>query len=63
MSDAYFLATVISAIGDAFSASIVREEPDERLLRSALNAIDHATTMDRLIPSFRNLITEAALKV
>ncbi|ORY34750.1 hypothetical protein BCR39DRAFT_514465 [Naematelia encephala] len=53
-SDSFWLATLVTAIGNAFSAS------DDHA--SAAEVIDRVLTMDRLVPSFRNVVTEAALQ-
>jgi transcription initiation factor TFIID subunit 2 len=48
----------MTAIGNAFSAS--GRDPD--MTREALDAVDRAITMDRLVPSYQNIVTEAGLK-
>jgi hypothetical protein len=55
-SDASYLATVITAISNAFTAC--RQEE----VSQAMEAIDRAITMDRLVSSFQNIVTEAGLR-
>ncbi|ORX37731.1 hypothetical protein BD324DRAFT_623057 [Kockovaella imperatae] len=60
-SDAYYLATLITAIGNAFSAT--RDSIENRdLLKQGVESIERIMTLDRLVPSFHNVITEAGLK-
>lgn len=60
--DSTYLATIVSAAGNAFSASDI-EEADEIMLRDATMAVDRVITMDRLVPSHGNMVTIAGLKV
>lgn len=70
-SDSYYLATVISAVGGAFAAgvnmpgSIVTDEDremDSQMYKEASDANERAMTVDRLVPSYHNVITEAGLQ-
>lgn len=62
-SDASYLAGVVTAIGNALSAVSDREERDQTDVREAIEAIDRVMIMDRLAPSYHNMITEAGLRV
>lgn len=70
-SDSYYLATVISAVGSAFAAGVnlsgvvVSEEDKEidvQLYKEASDANERAMTVDRLVPSYHNVVTEAGLQ-
>ncbi|WVQ66072.1 uncharacterized protein L199_004250 [Kwoniella botswanensis] len=69
-SDSYYLASIITAIGNAFtfgSAAQSSLDEDEReaeasLLKESVDALDRAMTMDRLVPSYHNVITKAGLQ-
>nr|XP_018260330.1 transcription initiation factor TFIID subunit 2 [Kwoniella dejecticola CBS 10117]OBR82488.1 transcription initiation factor TFIID subunit 2 [Kwoniella dejecticola CBS 10117] len=68
-SDSYYLAAVITAIGNAFTFGSTQQSlnEDEReaemaLLRESTDALDRVMTMDRLVPSHHNLITKAGLQ-
>lgn len=70
-SDSHYVATVISAIGSAFSAGVnvggvmVSEEDealDGQLFREASEANERAITVDRLVPSYHNVVTLAGLQ-
>lgn len=52
--DSYHLATIISALGNCLGEHLRRETND---------IIDRLLTMDRLVPSYRNLVTQAGLTV
>lgn len=64
-SDSYYVATVISAIGSAFAAGANlgggTEPADEELFREASDANERAITVDRLVPSYHNVVTQAGL--
>ncbi len=38
-------------------------EQDQSLLKEAIQAIEREITMDRLVPSFHNVVTQAGLQV
>lgn len=40
-----------------------KDESDQELLREATDGVNRIVTMDRLVPSFHNVITQAGLKV
>lgn len=61
-SDSNYIACVVTAIGNAFSTT-EREERDMSMFKEAAEAVDRAVTMDRLVPSFGNIVTQAGLKV
>lgn len=69
-SDSHYVATVISAIGSAFAAgtnvavnlSEHDREEDERLFREASDVNERAITVDRLVPSYHNVVTQAGLQ-
>jgi len=70
-SDSYYLATVISAVGSAFAAGVnlsgvvITEqdrEIDQQLYKEASDANERAMTVDRLVPSYHNVVTEAGLQ-
>ncbi|BEJ12391.1 hypothetical protein CspHIS471_0208510 [Cutaneotrichosporon sp. HIS471] len=69
-SDSHYVATVISAIGSAFSAGTNAatnltdhdKEIDAQLLRDAMDANERAITVDRLVPSYHNVVTLAGLQ-
>jgi transcription initiation factor TFIID subunit 2 len=50
-------------MGNAFSASDRNDEADQYILRDASDALQRVVTMDRLVPSFQNVVTQAGLKV
>jgi transcription initiation factor TFIID subunit 2 len=52
-TDGWYIATLLSGLGNLLGAS-----PDPR----AATAVEKAITMDRLIPSFGNVITKAGLE-
>ncbi|OCF35231.1 transcription initiation factor TFIID subunit 2 [Kwoniella heveanensis BCC8398] len=69
-SDSYYLAAVITAIGNAFTMGAGNQamlndeerESEASLSRDAMDALDRSMTMDRLVPSYHNLITKAGLQ-
>ncbi|WVQ96010.1 hypothetical protein IAU59_003110 [Kwoniella sp. CBS 9459] len=69
-SDSYYLAAVITAIGNAFTMGAGNQtmlndderESEANLLKDAMDALDRAMTMDRLVPSYHNLVTKAGLQ-
>nr|XP_019043571.1 transcription initiation factor TFIID subunit 2 [Kwoniella bestiolae CBS 10118]OCF22501.1 transcription initiation factor TFIID subunit 2 [Kwoniella bestiolae CBS 10118] len=69
-SDSYYVAAIITAIGNAFTfGSSAQPSLDEKereaeasLMRDSGEALDRAMTMDRLVPSYHNLITKAGLQ-
>lgn len=69
-SDSHYVATVISAIGSAFSAGVnvggnLSEEDqalDGQLFKEASEANERAITVDRLVPSYHNVVTLAGLQ-
>ena len=61
-SDSYYLATIVSAIGNAFGWGDRNDEIDQSLLREAVDAVQRIITMDRLVPSYQNVITQAGLQ-
>ncbi|KAK4688551.1 transcription initiation factor TFIID subunit 2, partial [Tremellales sp. Uapishka_1] len=68
-SDSSYLATLIAAIGNAFITgagvnSTIGEhdrEQERLLLVEATEAVERAMTMDRLTPSYHNVVTQAGL--
>lgn len=52
--DSYYLATITSALGNCIGDHLRRETND---------IIDRLLTMDRLVPSYRNIVTQAGLMV
>ncbi len=54
---------MITAIGNAFSAVGERGDSDQHDIRAATEAIDRVMVMDRLVPSYRNMVSEAGLYV
>jgi transcription initiation factor TFIID subunit 2 len=70
-SDSYYIATVISAVGSAFAAGVnmstvsiseQEREIDNQLYKEASEANERALTVDRLVPSYHNVVTEAGLQ-
>ncbi|WWC92779.1 uncharacterized protein L201_007738 [Kwoniella dendrophila CBS 6074] len=68
-SDSYYLAAVITAIGNAFTYGSAQQSLNENeremeisLLRESMEALDRVMTMDRLVPSYHNLVTKAGLQ-
>ncbi|CAK9784528.1 unnamed protein product [Cutaneotrichosporon oleaginosum] len=69
-SESHYLATVISAIGSAFSAGTNiatnlterDKELDAQMFREAMDANERAITVDRLVPSYHNVVTQAGLQ-
>nr|XP_019009377.1 transcription initiation factor TFIID subunit 2 [Kwoniella pini CBS 10737]OCF48158.1 transcription initiation factor TFIID subunit 2 [Kwoniella pini CBS 10737] len=68
-SDSYYLAAVITAIGNAFTFGSNQQSLNENereaemvLLKESTDALDRVMTMDRLVPSYHNLITKAGLQ-
>ncbi|KAK8849657.1 hypothetical protein IAR55_004992 [Kwoniella newhampshirensis] len=69
-SDSYYLAALITAIGNAFtmgagnqnSLDETEKEAEQTLLKNAMGNVDRAMTMDRLVPSYHNLVTKAGLQ-
>ncbi|WVF68463.1 hypothetical protein IAT40_003229 [Kwoniella sp. CBS 6097] len=69
-SDSYYLAAVITAIGNAFTMGAGNQamlNDDEReseasLSKDAMEALDRVMTMDRLVPSYHNLVTKTGLQ-
>lgn len=69
-SDGYYIATIISTLGDAFipTQDIVdgMEEDDpenEKLLEAAVSEIERFRTLDCVIPTYHNVVTMSCLKV
>ena len=50
-------------MGSAYSASDRNDDADQALLRDASDALQRVITMDRLVSSFQNVVTQAGLKV
>ncbi|WRT69673.1 uncharacterized protein IL334_006663 [Kwoniella shivajii] len=68
-SDSHYLASVVTAIGNAFtygsgnqSLNETERESEMALLKESMDALDRAMTMDRLVPSYHNLVTKAGLQ-
>jgi transcription initiation factor TFIID subunit 2 len=70
-SDSYYLATVISAVGSAFAAGVnlpsamVTEQDREienQMYREASDANERAMTVDRLVPSYHNVVSQAGVQ-
>lgn len=69
-SDSHYVATVISAIGSAFAAGVNvavnltehDKELDAQLFREAADGNERAITVDRLVPSYHNVVTQAGLQ-
>jgi hypothetical protein len=68
-SDSSYVAALVTALGNAFSITrLERLDPMERstaelFIKTADAAIDKAITMDRLIPTYHNVVTRAGLQV
>ena len=60
-SDSGYIAALVSSIGNAFSAS-GRPDADMSLAREAIDAVDRVITLDRLVPSYHSVVTDAGLK-
>ncbi|WWD20285.1 hypothetical protein CI109_104761 [Kwoniella shandongensis] len=69
-SDSYYVAALVTAIGNAFTMGAgnqgaldeTEREGEQTLLKEATEAIDKAMTMDRLVPSYHNVVTKAGLE-
>ncbi|WVQ77717.1 hypothetical protein IAR50_007407 [Cryptococcus sp. DSM 104548] len=69
-TDSYYLASIITAISNAFTTSSVGIgllsdldlEAEQILLKEADDVLDRAITVDRLVPSFHNVVTKAVLQ-
>lgn len=69
-ADSHYVATVISAIGSAFAAGVNvavnlsehDKELDAQLYREASDINERAITVDRLVPSYHNVVTQAGLQ-
>ncbi|WVR08077.1 hypothetical protein IAU60_005123 [Kwoniella sp. DSM 27419] len=69
-SDSYYLASIITSIGNAFTMGSgnqamqtdAERDTESSLTKGAMDALDRAMTMDRLVPSYHNLITKAGLE-
>lgn len=76
-SDAYYVCSIISALACATVSAaspergeLTRTEPkndqsieDQQLLQATIAEVERYRSMDRLIPSFHNVVTVAALEV
>jgi transcription initiation factor TFIID subunit 2 len=62
-ADGHFVATIVAAIGNAFCAMNRNDPAEFDLLRQAEEGLNRIVTMDRLVPSYQNLVTQAGLKV
>ncbi|KAI8141998.1 hypothetical protein BJV82DRAFT_616718 [Fennellomyces sp. T-0311] len=67
-SDSYYIATIISALGDSF---IPMRDPDamqtdddeaEQLLAAAVSEIERFRTLDCVIPTYHNVVTVSCIK-
>nr|ODN87996.1 transcription initiation factor TFIID subunit 2 [Cryptococcus depauperatus CBS 7841] len=69
-SDSYYLAAIIAAISNAFTISAAAQgilseselESEQLMLKEAKDVLDRAMTVDRLVPSFHNVVTKAGLQ-
>ncbi|KAI9278501.1 hypothetical protein BDA99DRAFT_8605 [Phascolomyces articulosus] len=70
-SDSYYIATIISALGDAFipthenpdpDAMQIDNEEDEQLLAAAVSEIERFRTLDCVIPTYHNIVTVSCIK-
>ena len=71
-TDAFYITCVIAALGSPFASGSFRELDDstlqphlaeEVLLRNAVDEVTRYTNLDKLVPSYHNLITVAAIEV
>lgn len=76
-ADALYISTVISALGHAIVSAVPPERgefissdngpsqdsQDAELLKLALSEVDRYRSMDRLIPTFHNVVTVAVIEV
>ncbi|KAI9479594.1 hypothetical protein BDB00DRAFT_173553 [Zychaea mexicana] len=70
-SDSYYIATIISALGDAFIPMRDTSNPDsmqidddegEQLLAAAVSEIERFRTLDCVIPTYHNIVTVSCIK-
>ncbi|KAG2226887.1 hypothetical protein INT45_010166, partial [Circinella minor] len=70
-SDSYYIATIISALGDAFipshensnsDAMQIDNEENEQLLAAAVSEIERFRTLDCVIPTYHNIVTVSCIK-
>ena len=76
-ADAFYICNIISALGCATVSSLppergefisndsglVQDPQDVELLRSAQSEVDRYRSMDRLIPTYHNVVTVAVIEV
>lgn len=74
-SDAFYATTIIAALGNPFVAISYREQSefsapymaetqsDKTILHAAVDEVTRYTNLDRLVPSYRNVVTVAAIEV
>ena len=62
-SDSQYLATLVAAIGNVYSAMSISDEVDKEDMNRAVDVISRTMTMDRLVPSYQNVVTQAGMKV
>ncbi|OXC60064.1 hypothetical protein LQV05_005617 [Cryptococcus neoformans] len=69
-SDSFYLAAVITAISNAFTVGSAAQgmlseteiESEQLLQKEATDVLDRAMTVDRLMPSYHNVVTKAGLE-
>lgn len=69
-SDSFYLAAVITAISNAFTVGSAAQgmlseteiESEQLLQKEATDVLDRAMTVDRLVPSYHNVVTKAGLE-
>lgn len=74
-SDAYYITTIIAALGNPFVSAVMREQselaalsyfeapPEQAILTAAVDEVTRYTNLDRLVPSYHNVITVAGVEV
>lgn len=66
-SDSYYVATLISAVGDSLipvgESQGAMDAETEQLLEAAKAEIDRFRTLDYVVPSYHNVVTIACLQV
>jgi transcription initiation factor TFIID subunit 2 len=62
-NDSQYLASLLAAIGNAYSSMSVNDEADKEDMNRAVDVISRTMTMDRLVPSYQNVVTQAGIKV
>lgn len=69
-SDSFYLAVIITAISNAFTVGSAAQgmlseteiESEQLLQKEANDVLDRAMTVDRLVPSYHNVVTKAGLE-